>query len=302
MLWKIIALNPERSGYATQRSEHPAGQDSCRLVLYNSLISVAKRAIFKKMFLSHEEVAEMKPLRKWAEQHFWDSYFQVYDELNKLTGYQQMLKSVSTIALADRTDDAGQVSWLDINCGTGNLFEHLTDRDLAGGQKQDIAMFGTDLNSSALAINARKNPQASLILNDASQGLPYKQDSFSLITITNGFYVLKAEDQAKLAEEIKRVLKKGGKVIIADPKPSFSYLSVFIDNLVHRGLSSLKDIWTMIKILRFNRLIDQKAQAQQFHYLNQDEFISLFKSKDFELKQFTETYSGQCHLLSLVKK
>ncbi len=92
---------------------------------------------------------------------------------------------------------------LDIGCGSG-LFIKMAEAKEAG-------ITGIDLSDALLNIARERNPFATL-LNQDMASLPFKDQSFDLVT---GFNSLQyAVDIMKVLKEIHRVLKADGKLVI----------------------------------------------------------------------------------------
>lgn len=92
---------------------------------------------------------------------------------------------------------------LDIGCGSG-LFIKMADAQGAG-------ITGIDVSDELLKIARERNPGATL-LNQDMELLPFMEKSFDLVS---GFNSLQyASDILKVLEEIKKVLKDDGKLVI----------------------------------------------------------------------------------------
>jgi ubiquinone/menaquinone biosynthesis C-methylase UbiE len=99
---------------------------------------------------------------------------------------------------------------LDIACGTGE-FERIV---LAENPTQQI--IGVDISEQMLAIAKQKNhtfPNVSFQIASASI-LPFGDSHFDVVVSANAFHYF--DDPVAALEEMKRVLKLGGRVVIID--------------------------------------------------------------------------------------
>lgn len=96
---------------------------------------------------------------------------------------------------------------LDIGCGNGNLFTFLPD-----GKYE---LFGIDFSENMIS-EAKKNckTKASFIVADAEK-LPFDDNTFDIVVCNASFHHYIHPNI--VLEEMNRVLKIGGKVLIGDP-------------------------------------------------------------------------------------
>lgn len=96
---------------------------------------------------------------------------------------------------------------LDVGCGNGNLFEFL-------GQKS-YEMFGVDFSQNMISeAKAKAIPDASFLVADAEM-LPFKDSEFDIVVCNASFHHYIHPDA--VLQEMHRVLKDGGKLLIGDP-------------------------------------------------------------------------------------
>lgn len=96
---------------------------------------------------------------------------------------------------------------LDVGCGNGNLFTFLPDG------KYDL--FGVDFSENMIA-EAKKNcnTKASFSVADAER-LPFADETFDIVVCNASFHHYIHPDV--VLEEMNRVLKIGGRLLIGDP-------------------------------------------------------------------------------------
>ena len=98
---------------------------------------------------------------------------------------------------------------LDLGCGTGTLAQMCVER---GAQ-----VTGVDANSGMLAV-AKRNSPSTKFLNISLSNLDdhLADESFDIILSTLAFSELTRAERLYLLKQIKRILKKDGKVLIGD--------------------------------------------------------------------------------------
>lgn len=131
-------------------------------------------------------------------------------------------------AVLDLVGNAQVSSYLDLGTGTGRILELVAPRASRA--------VGIDLNGEMLSMARARIERASLAHVQVRRGdlfeLPYTDHSFDLITLHQVLHYL--EDPSAAVAEAARVLKPGGKVVIADFAPHA--LEFLRDEHQHRRL------------------------------------------------------------------
>ncbi len=148
----------------------------------------------------------------------------LYDKVVAITCRESTFKrKIVNIVIEDLkskiydTQDTFKV--LDIACGTGTLLQKLTSNLLP--IKRKFELVGLDIDPEVLNLAKNKfehaniNQYISLIQGSATQ-LPFEDNSFDVVTTSLFFHHLQNEQKYEAMEEMKRVLKPNGKIIIAD--------------------------------------------------------------------------------------
>ena len=100
---------------------------------------------------------------------------------------------------------------LDVGCGTGTLLRHLFD---FGAEPEKC--YGVDVLDSRLLVARQSSPNSGFVLANSAE-LPFAKDSFDLVLQFTVFTsVLDAGVKRKMASEIIRTLKRGGRFIWYD--------------------------------------------------------------------------------------
>ena len=137
------------------------------------------------------EANEIDKMHKLEDEHWW---------------YQGKKYLIETIL--DHTDiPHGQ--FLDIGCGTGIFLRIL--------EKCGVA-YGLDISELALSYCQRDGCR--LLVRAAGGGLPFKDNSFSLVTLLD--MIEHVDNDAEVLREAYRICRPGGVVVVT--VPAFSFL------------------------------------------------------------------------------
>lgn len=109
---------------------------------------------------------------------------------------------------------------LDVGCGTGTILKRLND-------KCRIEGFGIDIEEKMIEQAKKKCPQMKIQICDCSN-TPFEDNTFDSVIACMTFHHF--YNQTAFAKEISRILKKGGKLYLADP--SFPFLLRKIINMI----------------------------------------------------------------------
>ncbi len=98
---------------------------------------------------------------------------------------------------------------LDISCGTGKLLQTLDEK--SNGKVQ---LYGLDLSQKMLDSARQKLPAAVTLVRGDVHHLPFEENQFDYVLCTEAFHHYHSQEKA--IAEMKRVVKKNGKVMIVD--------------------------------------------------------------------------------------
>lgn len=227
---------------------------------------------------------------------FWKKYFKVYDVLNLLIPYQELLKSICDalkVKSGDRILEAG--------CGTCNLVLKLKER---GGE-----VVGLDFSQAALEVCREKDEKLELVHSNLVEKLPFEDNSFDKISCNNVLYAIPEEKHDFVLQEFKRVLKPGGRLAMANPKRGWSPLKIYITgiklNFKREGFfKTLIKLFSLlgpaVKILYYNRFITQETE---YYFFEKGEQEKLLKENGFSgVSEGELVYAGQAILVRGVLK
>ena len=130
------------------------------------------------------------------------------------TSYDGMFVKCMYSEILDRVIQINPQKILDLGCGNGNILKLLA-------QKIDASLYGLDISENMISeAKKRLGNNAELTVGEA-ENLPYSDDQFDAIICNASFHHY--PNPVKALKEIKRILKKGGILILGDPTAPFNW-------------------------------------------------------------------------------
>ncbi len=226
---------------------------------------------------------------------FWAQYFKVYDVLNSVPTYRELLDAICR----ELAPSPGSLV-LDVGSGTGNLALRLQ-----GLGCQVVAM---DFCRQAIECHTTKSRDCCVLLSDLTKGLPFRDAAFDGIVCNNVLYTLSARDQLKAAKEFQRILKPGGRAVVANPRAGWKPTAIYFRNIEYgirdEGLwvtvkKLLKGIVPTIKMFYYNGKL---RREREYHYFEFEEQRSLLEAGGLvDISDTALVYGDQVLLNSCVK-
>ena len=136
-------------------------------------------------------------------------------------------------------------SVLDIGCGTGTLAIAAKRRVGESGMA-----CGVDASPQMLARAVKKARKAGLgvdFRNAAVEALPFRDSQFDVVLSTLMLHHLPGKVREQCVQEIRRVLKPGGRVLIIDFGPLEPRQKSIIDHFHHHGHASLPSMIELVQ-------------------------------------------------------
>jgi ubiquinone/menaquinone biosynthesis C-methylase UbiE len=208
---------------------------------------------------------------------FWEKYFEVYDVLNLVIPYQELLRNI-----ADELEIKNGERILEAGAGTGNLAIEIKKR---GGMP--VAL---DNIQEALNIYKKKDPAAIIVLADLTEKLPFVDNEFDKICSNNTIYAVPRKYREQIMKEFYRVLKPGGKIVIANIHKEFKPIKIYLahikQDIKKTGLlgviiKGIKLMVPTIKMFYYNAKIKGEHKTGDFDFLEFDEQKELLSNAGF---------------------
>lgn len=183
------------------------------------------------------------------DNNFWHKYFEVYDFLNKLIPYQELVN-----IFCSQIDNNNKII-ADIGSGTGNISIPLS--------KMGHTVYAIDFSQIGHQLHKAKFDSAITILHDITNRLPFDDNFFDVVISNNTLYTIKRSDRSKIFKEIYRIVKPGGIAVISNLTTSFSPIKIYLDHIK----KSLKQYGTYKTIIECARLIIPTLKIFYYNYL-----------------------------------
>jgi ubiquinone/menaquinone biosynthesis C-methylase UbiE len=179
----------------------------------------------------------------------WAPYYDFVTNLMTL-GHARPLRRLTVDNALIKPGD----SVLDVGCGTGEVTLLAKTRAKAG------KVYGIDPAPEMIAMARKKAARRNLDIDfrvGVIESLPFPDSSIDVVTSSLMMHHLPEDLKVRGLAEIYRVLKRGGRLLIADfMRPTGSFLNhIFIAFTRHQGLKSgIEDIQKLLKAAGFNQI------------------------------------------------
>lgn len=136
----------------------------------------------------------------------WHAFTVIYDKFIAISMPEKEVKQ--KVIEEAKIEEREKV--LDFGCGTGTSLQYLEQL------KVSIEIYGYDVDPKILELAQNKGLKHTKLVFGDSLSLPFEDQYFDKIISTWVFHHLTKEAKEESFKELKRVLKKNGKLIIAD--------------------------------------------------------------------------------------
>jgi ubiquinone/menaquinone biosynthesis C-methylase UbiE len=220
-----------------------------------------------------------------------------YDYLAGVESYAAGLREVATAVKpfpGQRVLDAGS--------GTGNLSLLL--------KAQGARITSCDFSVSALRHHRRKDPKAELIRVSLEERLPFKDASFDAICCTSVLFALSKAGCELAVREFLRVLQPGGRLIVtvaAPEKRNGRLLANHLRSLFRQGNGFarawrlLPQLPSLLRVLYYNRCLQQLPDWQGYHRFSEEELRTLLFRAGFTELKVKRIYAGSFFQVTCAK-
>lgn len=237
---------------------------------------------------------------------FWEIYSYFYDLfVRNWFPYRRLLEDLNnTLGIK------GRENILDAGCGPGLVIEKVIKENTG----KRISVIGLDL-SRGMIKRARKRcknfSNVKLQVADLNRNLEFPDSFFDRVICSNTLYALK--NPHRVTFEFYRILKQGGAVIIANPKPNARE-----KELIREHLTALKKLTPVYKkiyhILIFlllipvnlvvstiNKVIIERGKSKEYHFLGKEDLQKILQEIGFKGIDISSCYADQNWLVRAEK-
>ncbi len=279
----------------------------------DSIRQPCKARLFQQNRLERDRLRNAAPERE-DEQTFWKAYLDKYNILESVGDYQEYLDLIGRCLGPVESDHI----YFDCGCGNG-LFGAWCLRDLLQRQADfgdsPPLYFGLDLTAKGLGDAVKRHNSVSLDeipLNrlyyrfdldaiDAPRGaakrLPFEDDAVDRICCSLLISYLKQPDY--LMDELFRILKPGGKMIVSSMKP-YCDLSVIYKDVVEeaRGEQTLQSARDLLSAAGAIKL---KEEEGIYKFYEKHELMEVAIAAGFREPKVYRSFGDQANLVFALK-
>jgi ubiquinone/menaquinone biosynthesis C-methylase UbiE len=144
---------------------------------------------------------------------FADNYREIHNESLKISGTDSDYFSEHKIIEIKKIERRNNISMLDLGCGDGNSAEFFHKHF------ENCKYFGLEVSKESIKIASGKNIPSSEFLPYNGFDIPFEDNCFDIVFIACVLHHVNFKFHAKILEEVKRVLKKGGNLFIFEHNP-----------------------------------------------------------------------------------
>jgi ubiquinone/menaquinone biosynthesis C-methylase UbiE len=235
----------------------------------------------------------------------WEIYSYFYSlSLRNLFPYRDLLEDLNR-ALDVKEGE----TILDAGCGPGLVIEKIA---LANEGKR-ISITGLDLSKKMIRQAHRrcKNFGVRLHVADLNKNLEFPASYFDKVVCSNTLYALESPRAA--ISEFHRVIKQGGALVIANPKPNANQKEIIRAHItatnkttpvyrkIHYIATSILLIPANLVVMAINKAILEKGKNKQYHFLDRPELESILRKAGFKSVHTGSCYAGQNWLVTAGK-
>ncbi len=209
-----------------------------------------------------------------------------YDKVNKICSSGTMIlwrRNAAKEALIKKNN----FSLLDVGTGTGELA--LEVYNLAHKYGKNAKITAVDFSGNMIKIAKgkakRKNADIKFEVGDATR-LKYKDNSFDVVT--SSFAIKNIDHPEKLAKELYRVSKKGGKIVLEELTKPDSAVDRFVTELYWKTIVRIGFIGNKTAYTSLKRSIDE---------FDKEKFCSILQKAGFKNVKVQRLFSGAAFLI-----
>ncbi len=237
---------------------------------------------------------------------FWEIYSYFYSLfLRNSFPYRRLLEDLS-----NALDIKEGASILDAGCGPGLVIEKIIEENKGKG----ISVTGLDLSKGMIKHAHRrcKNfADVKLQIADLNKSLEFPDSSFDKVICSHTLYAL--ENPQRVIFEFHRVLKQGGAVIIANPKPNAGEKELIKEHItainkltpiykkIYHILISLLLMPVNLVIIMINKVIIEKGKNKEYHFLDKEDLQKILQEVGLKSIYISSCYADQDWLVRAEK-
>lgn len=211
------------------------------------------------------------------------------DRANEFSKFQKTLSDISNFEIVSNASDPKyeailkyrdviqstiRTGWkvLELGAGMGENTEPLT--------KRDCEVYLLDISEASLNVAKSKWGEQVNIVVGSIEEIPFPDSYFDLVV---GAGCLSYGDPKRVDEEVSRVLKSGGSLVLVD---SLNHNPIYILNRIRHFIVGNRSLSTLLRIPRMNRIDTYRPLFQEFNVM--------FFGKFLWFQSLTKILFGDC--------
>ncbi len=219
----------------------------------------------------------------------WNLYALAYNSITESTSYCRLINSI-----VDYLDLKPGNKILDLGCGNGNLEVEIVKRNL-----EDIKITAVDISPQMLKRAKAKlkgNKKIEWVQMDIRQGLNFPATSFDRIVLLHSLYTLPAPEE--VLKNSARLLRKGGLLVLAEPRAQAKLFPVIKENFQEEGLVTaffkiFLNLPSFFWIMLINQIFLKKEIKKSRAKLSEEQILPELEKNRLTIKKKTTAYAGQ---------
>jgi len=308
--------NPEAALFALRQIVLECKKHLCNeIIRREDVIEPSGEELTTQWLIEEERLKNLLRNSMEGEKEFWEKYLNKFILIHKSTDYREFLGQIS-----DFLDIQPGEKVLDAGCGNGHLGAWLFDRMIDKIFREEIELkefkpiqyFGVDFvenilneaRSKHLNLVKRVYRELSLkdkypiisykyVLADLEYQLPFPDNYFDKVCCNLVLSYVK--DPAFSLNELMRVLRAGGRIIVTSMKP-YADLSQVYRNFVDQT-ENQEELEEARKLLSAAGRIKQKESAGFYNFFSEQELKNFFKKINARNISISRSFSDQSNII-----
>ena len=256
------------------------------LITYDELGAQLKFALYTLLFISVLSLVIRLFYRKEFVRGLWSAYSYVYDGLLSFYPYKELMSYMVELTKTNIGDKKADV--LDLGCGTGNFTYLLLDSETTSLNSVTCIDGSKAMTNRARKKLADKNVEVITAYIDKYLA-DVKNQQYDVVVMINVLYA--QPKQRLLLENVSKILKKGGLLIVADPIKSSNsgIIKYHLENDHWYKLLNPK----LIAVWITDNFIGQLQKGGEFIFHEPKDLTDLIESAGYSIiEEPTTTYGG----------
>jgi ubiquinone/menaquinone biosynthesis C-methylase UbiE len=261
------------------------------LLIIISVVSVIRR--ISKM---------LGPDQKAKSQALWDFCGPAYKKaIGHSIPHQEMF-----ISVMNNLEFKNNQYLLDAGCGAGDLEKYICEKEF------NFNIRAIDFSAEMIkgAKEKCKNRKIIFRQHDLDKKLPFRDNFFSGVVCIQVAFALPRLGYT--LKEFYRVLKKGSRLVLVEPKPEANMGKLVIYQFrqikKYQGARRIKEFFRYIGkmpfgmvVLLFNLVMDRWERQKKYHFYNLDQLKDITSKAGFKFIENEDTLASQDNLIVLTK-